>query len=125
MSKESAIRFLRELRTNEKAKELLQGRERPKNKDDAIKTYAEIAVKLGEDISQEDFAWSLEEIEKEIHQRTETVSADMEELEDDDLGNVAGGKDNPECINTVDYSGWCGSNDWCALFEIVYSQTSG
>ena len=32
MSKETAIRFLRELRTNEKAKELLQGRERPKNK---------------------------------------------------------------------------------------------
>ena len=91
MSKETAIKFLRELRTNEKAKELLQGMEKPKNKDDAIKAYAEIAAKLGEDISQEDFAWSLEEIEKEIHQRTETVSADMEELEDDDLEGVAGG----------------------------------
>jgi flagellar biosynthetic protein FliP len=38
MSKESAILFLRELRTNEKAKELLQGREKPKNKDD-VPTY--------------------------------------------------------------------------------------
>ena len=54
MSKEIAIRFLRELRTNEKAKELLQGRKRPKNKDDAIKAYAEVAKELGEDISAED-----------------------------------------------------------------------
>ena len=125
MSKESAIKFLRELKTNEKAKELLQGRERPESKDEAIKAYAEVASELGEDISPEDITQALEEIEAEIHQRTETVSADMEELEDDDLGDVAGGKDNPECVNTVDYSGWCGSNDWCALFEIVYSQTSG
>ena len=80
MSKESAIKFLRELKTNEKAKELLQGRERPKSKDEAIKAYAEIAAELGEDISPEDFAKALEEIEAEIHQRTEAVSADMEEF---------------------------------------------
>ena len=91
MSKESAIKFLRELRTNEKAKELLQGMERPKNRDDAIKAYAEVAKELGEDISPEDFAEALEEIEAEIHQRTEAVSSDMQELEDDDLGDVAGG----------------------------------
>ena len=91
MSKESAIKFLRELRTNEKAKELLQGMERPKNRDDAIKAYAEVAKELGEDISPEDIAKALEEIEAEIHQKTEAVSADMVELEDNDLENVAGG----------------------------------
>ena len=91
MSKETAIKFLRELRTNEKAKELLQGRERPKSKDEAIKAYVEIAAELGEDISPEDFARALEEIEAEIHQRTEAVSSDMQELKDDDLGDVAGG----------------------------------
>ena len=91
MSKETAIRFLRELRTNEKAKELLQGRERPKNKDDAIKAYAEVAKELGEDISAEDITQALEEIEAEIHQKTKAVSADMVELEDDDLEDVAGG----------------------------------
>ena len=63
MSKENAIKFLRELRTNEKAKDLLQGRERPKTKEDAIKAYAEVAKELGEDISPEDFAQALEEIE--------------------------------------------------------------
>ena len=91
MSKESAIKFLRELKTNEKAKELLQGRERPKSKDDAIKAYVEIAAELGEDISPEDITQALEEIEAEIHQKTKAVSADMVELEDDDLEDVAGG----------------------------------
>ena len=115
MSKESAIKFLRELKTNEKAKELLEGRERPKNKDEALKAYAEIAAELGEEISPEDFARALEEIEAEIHQKTEAVSADMEELKDDDLENVAGGKENPECKETVDYSEWCGINDSCSI----------
>ena len=91
MPKESAIKFLRELKTNEKAKELLQGREKPKSKEDAIKAYAEVAKELGEDISAEDIAQALEEIEAEIHQKTEAVSADMVELEDDDLEGVAGG----------------------------------
>ena len=91
MSKESAIKFLREVRTNEKAKELLKGKEKPKSKEDAIKAYAEVAKELGEDISPEDFAEALEEIEAEIHQRTEAVSADMQELKDDDLEGVAGG----------------------------------
>ena len=91
MSKESAIKFLRELKTNEKAKELLQGRKRPKTKEDAIKAYAEVAKELDEDISPEDFAEALEEIEAEIHQKTKAVSADMQELKDDDLENVAGG----------------------------------
>ena len=91
MSKETAIKFLRELRTNEKAKELLQGMEKPKNRDDAIKAYAEVAKELGEDISAEDITQALKEIEAEIHQKTEAVSADMVELEDDDLEGVAGG----------------------------------
>ena len=73
------------------ARRISSGRERPKNKEDAIKAYAEVAKELGEDISPEDFARALEEIEAEIHQRTEAVSSDMQELKDDDLENVAGG----------------------------------
>ena len=114
MSKETAIKFLRELKTNEEAKELLQGRERPKTKEDAIKAYAEVAKELGEDISPEDFAEALKEIEAEIHQKTEAVSADMVELKDDDLENVAGGG-NSYC-DTFEFE-WCEENDWCVIFE--------
>ena len=115
MSKESAIKFLRELKTNEKAKDLLQGRERPKTKEDAIKAYAEVAKELGEDISPEDIAKALEEIEAEIHQKTEAVSADMVELEDDDVENVAGGT--IECGEPMQIliNRFCWENDVCSI----------
>ena len=120
MSKETAMKFLRELRTNEIAKELLQGRERPKTKEDAIKAYAEIAAELGEDISPEDFARALEEIEAEIHQKTEAVSADMQELEDDDLGDVAGGYYYEDgCARTYSVFSSCDEVDYC-FFSISY-----
>ena len=115
MSKESAIKFLRELRTNEKAKELLQGMERPKNRDDAIKAYAEVAKELGEDISPEDITQALKEIEAEIHQKTEAVSADMVELEDDDVENVAGGT--IECGEPMQrlIDRFCWENNLCSI----------
>ena len=116
MSKESAIKFLRELKINEKAKELLQGRERPKNRDDAIKAYAEVAKELGEDISAEDITQALKEIEAEIHHKTEAVSADMVELEDDDVENVAGGT--IECGEPMQrlINRFCWDNDVCSIY---------
>ena len=63
MSKESAIRFLREMRSNEKTKDLLQGLGKPASIEDKIKACAKIAHDLGEDVSYEDLADALEEIE--------------------------------------------------------------
>ena len=120
MSKESAIKFLRELKTNEKAKDLLQGMEKPKSKEDAIKAYAEVAKELGEDISPEDFAQALEKIEAEIHQKTKAVSADMEELKDDDLEGVAGGYYHEDgCVETYSIFSSCDKVDYC-FFSITY-----
>ena len=119
MSKESAIKFLRGLKTNEKAKELLQGRETPKNRDDAIKAYAEVAKELGEDISAEDITQALKEIEAEIHQKTEAVSANMIDLEDDDLEDVAGGAtplpSSGGCGLTQKILDMCWKNDVCSV----------
>ena len=105
MSKESAIRFLRELGTNEKAQKLLQSKEAPKSKDDIIKAYAEVATELGEELSPEDVAIAVEEIETEIRQKTKAASSDIAELEDEDVENVAGGE------------GWCWSDYWCVMFD--------
>ena len=91
MSKENAIRFLMELNTNEKAKELLQRRERPNSKEDAVKAYAEAAAELDEDISEEDLTRAMEEIEAEIRQKTAAVSSEMEALNDEAVDDVAGG----------------------------------
>ena len=104
MSKESAIRFLREMRSNEKAKELLQGLKIPESKEDKIKACAKIAHDLGEDVSYEDLADALEEIEAGIRHKAEAASSDIAELEDVDVENVAGG------------DGWCWSDYWCVMF---------
>ena len=104
MSKESAIRFLRELGTNEKAQKFLQSKEAPKSKDDIIKAYAEVATELGEELSPEDVAIAVEEIETEIRQKTKAASSDIAELEDEDVEDVAGG------------AGWCWSDYWCVIF---------
>ena len=105
MSKESAIRFLKELRTNEKARELLQGLKIPESKEDKIKVCAKIAADLGEDVSYEDLADALEEIEAGIRHKAEAASAQMVKLEDKDVENVAGG------------DGWCWSDYWCIMFS--------
>ena len=104
MSKESAIRFLKELRTNEKARELLQGLKIPESKEDKIKACAKIAHDLGEDVSYEDLADALEEIEAGIRHKAEAASSDIAELEDEDVENVAGGE------------GLCWSDYWCVVF---------
>ena len=46
MSRESAVRFLKEMVTNEQAKKLLQAKA-PKNTEESLKAYAEIAAELG------------------------------------------------------------------------------
>ena len=104
MSKESAIQFLRELGTNEKAQKLLQSKEAPKSKDDIIKAYAEVATELGEELSPEDVAIAVEEIETEIRQNTKDASSDIAELEDENVEDVAGGD-------------MCWSDYWCIIFS--------
>ena len=111
MSKESAIRFLRELGTNEKAQKLLQSKEVPKSKDDIIKAYAEVATELGEELSPEDVAIAVEEIETEIRQKTKAASSDIAELEDEDVEDVAGGRGHP--------IEWCWSDYWCVMAYVI------
>ena len=74
MSRESAVRFLKEMVTNEQAKKLLQAKA-PKNAEESLKAYVEIAAELGQEISEEDFAAAREELEAEIGRRHQRTSA--------------------------------------------------
>lgn len=89
MSRESAIRFLRGLRTNKGALELLKGK--VKAGEDAADAYAEVAAELGEDVSPSDVAGALEEVEAGMRRRAQAASDRVVELDDSDLERIAGG----------------------------------
>ena len=91
MSKESAIKFLRELRTNEKAKELFEGMEKPTSPDEAIAAYAQVAEKLGYGITVEDIREAIAQEEARRKARNDKVVSDIAELDDDEVEDVAGG----------------------------------
>ena len=90
MSKESALKFLHTLGTNEKAKELLEQR-KPANEEEKIRAYAEIATELGEPMTAEDFREVFREMKEQIQKKTEDAAAGITALKDEDVEEVAGG----------------------------------
>ena len=122
MANEKTLEILKKMKADPKAKELFEGMEKPTSPDEAISAYAQVAEKLGYGITAEDIREAVKQEETIRKAKTDKVVADMEELKDDDLEGVAGGKENDACANTVDFSisEWCWSNDWCAKFEIKY-----
>lgn len=90
MSKESALKFLHTLGTNEKAKELLEQR-KPANEEEKNEVYAEIATGLGEPTTAEDFREAVKEAEERLRKKTEDAAAGITQLEEDAVEGVAGG----------------------------------
>ena len=125
MANEKTLEILKEIKADPKAKELFKGMEKPKSPDEAIAAYAQVAEKLGYGITAEDIREAVKQEETIRKAKTDKVVADMEELKDDDLEGVAGGKENPECSNTVEYSfsEWCGINDSCSIGWNFYDCT--
>ena len=131
MSKESALRFLNTLGTNEKAKELLQQR-KPANEEEKIQAYAEIAAELGEPITEEDFRNVFRELKEQVQKKAVETASGIQALEDDDVEDVAGGyyyfddgmfgtgaKIYNECSNDfTDTSCWW--DDACDMYVIGY-----
>ena len=91
MANEKTLEILKEMKADPKAKELFEGMEKPTSPDEAISAYAQIAEKLGYGITTEDIRGAIEQEEDERKARTDKVVADMQELKDDDVENVAGG----------------------------------
>ena len=91
MSKESALKFLNTLGTNEKAKELLLQRKKPAGEEEKIKAYAEAAAGLGEPITAEDFREAVQYMQEQVLKQAEAAASGIQALEDDDVEDVAGG----------------------------------
>ena len=118
MSEENIKKLLEAMQNDSNALELLKGFDAPQDQDGEIKAYAEVAQKLGYDISEADLKTYLDRAENRMQQKTEEASSIIQELPDEALERVAGGKkDHSECKDTYrDYEN-CWVNDGC---DVVY-----
>ena len=103
MSAEKTLELLKKLKEDPKAKELLNGLKKPVSADDVITCYAQIAAKLGYDITAEEIREVVNQEEARRKSETEKIASDIKALNDDDVENVAGG------------GGWCWSDYWCVI----------
>ena len=97
MSKEIARKFLMEYAANPEAMKLLNEYPQPETLGDGAKILSEIAGKLGIAFTAEEMAEAIMEAEAARKARTDAAAEDLTALEDDDLGEVAGGMRDTLC----------------------------
>ena len=127
MSAEKTLELLKKLKEDPKAKELLDGLKNTASSDDVITCYAQIASKLGYDITAEEIREVVDQEEARRKAQTEKIASDIKELNDDDVKEVAGGgskyrigdKIYEGCAYTQD--GLCVVNDACFNTNFVYA----
>ena len=88
MAIEQVKKLLEAIKSDPKAQELLQGVSEPKSEEDMIRLCAEIAPKLGFDVTEADIREAVAAMSRE---RMEKTAADVEKLPDDDVAQAAGG----------------------------------
>ena len=97
MSKEIAKKFLFEYAANPEAMKLLNEYPHPETLEDGAGMLAEIAGKLGIAFTPEEMTEAIGEAEAARKARTDAAAEDLTALEDDDLGEVAGGLKDTVC----------------------------
>ena len=119
MATEKTLEILKKMKADPKAKELFDGMEKPKSPDEAISAYAQIAEKLGYGITADDIKEAVKQEESRRKANTDKVVADMQELKDDDLEDVAGGAtplpSSGGCGLTQKILDMCWKNDVCSV----------
>ena len=88
MAIEKVKELIKAVKTDPKAKELLQGVSEPKSEEDMIRLCVEVAPKLGFDITADEIRAGVTEMERE---RREKTSAGIEKLSDEDAAKASGG----------------------------------
>ena len=88
MAIEKVKELLQAIRNAPKAKELLKGASEPRSEEDMIRLCAELAPKLGFDVSETDIREAVAALAKERQAKT---AADVEKLSDDEVAQASGG----------------------------------
>ena len=114
MAAENVKKILEALQSDPRAQELIKAVERPEDIDGELRIYAEVASELGYDITSEELKDYMEKAAALTTQKTETAASQIEELPDEVLDKVAGGKkDHDTCKDTYKDKENCWVNDGC------------
>ena len=91
MAMDQAMKFLQEMRSNEKVKEFLKNVNEPADEDQAYEVYAEAAAFAGYEVTAQELKEASLTRKRVLKQKSEAVCEDVEELDVGDLDQVAGG----------------------------------
>ena len=91
MSKENAKQFLSEYKNNKEATDLLKEYPKAKTLDESIHNLAEVAGKMGIQVTVEEMSEAANELCAERKAQTDASVNKMQKLNDTDLENVDGG----------------------------------
>jgi len=123
MLNENGIKFFEELKTSDKAREIMQKHKAPANAEEAAAIYTQIARELGYELTEEELKEFVREKEQMQKRQTGAAAENIEQLMDEDLDQVAGGKaGNSECDFTyLDYEN-CWFMDGCDNTLLYYEE---
>lgn len=114
MSVDKVRDFIKAVKTNEELSKVAREKTEGKSPDEVIKYYAELAPTMDFDVTEEDLRECFINEPSKLQQRTDATIAKVQELDINELDEVAGGyADSPECADTYRDHENCWYNDGC------------
>lgn len=116
-------KFIEQIKSDPDVQELLRNRPKGNDREDGLKVYAELAAQLGYTFTEADLKEAVEEKRNLRMEKTEAAAAGLQELPDDALDRVAGGKDHKDCRNTYKDREDCWKSDSCDWVVHLYDHS--
>ena len=121
MSKEEVKKVFEALRADPKTKELIGACEAPETPEEVMEIYAQVAKKLGFDVTSEELGSYIKELEEGRKARTREDVREIQNLDDEELDQVAGGsKEHNSCEDTYRDKENCWYTDGCDNIWNIY-----
>ena len=114
-------KFLKTLNQDAEAKELLRNQPKPASDEEAAAAYVCVAEKMGFSVTKEEMLNSLKGLELIQRMKTGHSEADVKKaLDENDLEQVAGGGEDPRCLDSFSPGEWCWFSDSCSYIITGY-----
>ena len=116
MAIEKVQTFLNAIKTDPRAKELLEKTAKPMTGEDVLMVYVSVAKELGINVTEEELKDYLQKMVEQRKEKTGVQTKAVEKLADDELIGAAGGNhyyENDKCNDTYQSAENCWYNDGC------------